>query len=305
MKHSAASPILANLSEKEIRIVETLLSAPGMLNGHSREIEQAILQKTNTRSLDELVSQLHQEVILAEIPDESKANSVDHFLKDPRFERFQVFADTGIRILDNSTHQYLYINEATESIIGWSVEDLRKGGLLFGHRKTHPWDLLQVVLLSARALKIWAKLSDEDKLNSRLSYDLRVRHKDGKYRRIQQHAYTLSISPNGKPGLLMMISNDITAFKTGTKIQYVVGVTRGNRFDVLLQEETRPESSPLSEREAEIVNLISYGHTENAIAEKLVISIQTVKSHRKNILAKAQCKNTAELIRKAMIEGWI
>lgn len=299
------SPLLARLTEKEIRIVETLLSGPGLFNGHTRDVEQGILQKTNTRSLDELVSRLHCEVILAEVSDESKENSVVHFLKDPRFERFQVFADTAIRILDNSTHQYLYVNEATESISGWSAEEIRKGGLLFGHRKTHPWDLLQVVLLSARALRIWEKLSDDDKLNSRLSYDLRVRNKEGKYRRIQQHVFTLSISPSGKPGLLMIISNDITAFKTGTKIQYVIGVTRGNRFDVLLRKETRPESSPLSEREAEIVNLISCGHTENAIAEMLAISFQTVKSHRKNILTKTQCKNTAELIRKAMIEGWI
>ncbi|MBL0133790.1 MAG: helix-turn-helix transcriptional regulator [Chitinophagaceae bacterium] len=38
------------------------------------------------------------------------------------------------------------------------------------------------------------------------------------------------------------------------------------------------------------------GHTNNDIAEKLFISYETVKSHRKNILEKTGAKNTAALI---------
>jgi DNA-binding NarL/FixJ family response regulator len=103
----------------------------------------------------------------------------------------------------------------------------------------------------------------------------------------------------------MIVSNDITHYKTSSKIQYVLGVTRGTRFDVLLNGESRPHSSPLTERETEIVNLIANGHTENDISEQLHISVQTVKTHKKNILSKTHSKNTAELIRMAMMEGWI
>jgi DNA-binding CsgD family transcriptional regulator/PAS domain-containing protein len=300
-------PLLNSLTPREIQVIEALLGGPQLvaLNGHSRELEASILNKTKTNSLEELVSLLHREVIRSNILDSVKQISVDHFLKDPRFERFQVFADQGVRILDNSTHQYLYVNDATTNIIGWTPEEIKQGGLLFGHRKTHPWDLLQIVLLSAKVLRRWKTLTDEDKLHSRFSYDIRIRHKNGEYRRIQQHAYTLSVTEDGKPGLLMMVSNDITPYKSGTKIQYVFGVTRGTRFDILLNGETRPHSSPLTERETEIVHLISEGHTENGIAEKLRISVQTIKTHRKNILLKTNCKNSAELIRTAMMEGWI
>ena len=298
-------PLFNSLTPREIQVLESLLGGQPSLNGHSKEIEKSLLEKTKTVSLEELVSLLHREVIRSTISDAVKSESVDHFLKDPRFQRFQIFADQGIRILDNSTHHYLYVNEATTNIIGWTPDEIRKGGLLFGHRKTHPWDLLQVVLLSAKVLRQWKELSDTDKLNSRFSYDIRIRHKDGKYRRIQQHAYSLSITEDGKPGLLMMVSNDITPYKTGTKIQYVFGVTRGTRFDILINGETRPHSSPLSERETEIVNLIARGQTEADIAEALSISVQTVKTHKKNILSKTNSKNTADLIRVAMMEGWI
>lgn len=52
----------------------------------------------------------------------------------------------------------------------------------------------------------------------------------------------------------------------------------------------------LTVREIEILGLIMQGFTNNEIAEKLFISYETVKSHRKNILEKTGAKNTAALI---------
>ncbi|RYD72166.1 MAG: LuxR family transcriptional regulator [Sphingobacteriales bacterium] len=52
----------------------------------------------------------------------------------------------------------------------------------------------------------------------------------------------------------------------------------------------------LSIREIEILGLIMSGHTNHQIAEKLFISYETVRSHRKHILAKTGASNTAALI---------
>ncbi len=52
----------------------------------------------------------------------------------------------------------------------------------------------------------------------------------------------------------------------------------------------------LSIREIEVLGLIMQGLTNNEIAERLFISYETVKSHRKNILEKTKAKNTAALI---------
>ena len=52
----------------------------------------------------------------------------------------------------------------------------------------------------------------------------------------------------------------------------------------------------LSVREIEIIGLIMQGYTNHEIAEKLFISYETVKSHRKHILIKTGAKNTAALI---------
>jgi DNA-binding NarL/FixJ family response regulator len=55
----------------------------------------------------------------------------------------------------------------------------------------------------------------------------------------------------------------------------------------------------LTRREKEVLGLIAEGLTNNAIAEKLFISTTTVDTHRKNLLAKFDVRNTATLIRMA------
>lgn len=52
----------------------------------------------------------------------------------------------------------------------------------------------------------------------------------------------------------------------------------------------------LSIREIEVLGLIMLGYTNLQIADKLFISFETVRSHRKNILEKTGAKNTAALI---------
>ena len=52
----------------------------------------------------------------------------------------------------------------------------------------------------------------------------------------------------------------------------------------------------LTLREIEILGLIMLGYTNQQIADKMFISYETVKSHRKHILEKTGAKNTAVLI---------
>lgn len=55
----------------------------------------------------------------------------------------------------------------------------------------------------------------------------------------------------------------------------------------------------LSNKETEVLGLISKGLTTNEIATKLFVSSRTIETHRATILKKLEVKNTAELIKKA------
>lgn len=57
------------------------------------------------------------------------------------------------------------------------------------------------------------------------------------------------------------------------------------------------QQTNLTKRETEILKLISNGYINKEIAKMLYLSIETVKSHRKNMLSKLNAKNSAHLIK--------
>ncbi len=61
-----------------------------------------------------------------------------------------------------------------------------------------------------------------------------------------------------------------------------------------------PPLPKISRREKEVLALIMQEHTTQEIAKKLFISLKTVESHRSNLLAKLNARNTAGLVRIAM-----
>lgn len=60
------------------------------------------------------------------------------------------------------------------------------------------------------------------------------------------------------------------------------------------------QSALLTPREREVLQLIAEGHTNNAIAEMLSISVKTVEKHRANLMAKLDVHDLPTLIRKAI-----
>jgi DNA-binding CsgD family transcriptional regulator len=54
-------------------------------------------------------------------------------------------------------------------------------------------------------------------------------------------------------------------------------------------------SSLLTERETQVINLVLHGHSTKTVAEKLSISVETVKLHRKHAYAKLEVRSQAEL----------
>lgn len=61
----------------------------------------------------------------------------------------------------------------------------------------------------------------------------------------------------------------------------------------------------LTRREKEVLELIAEGLTNAEIANKLFISTTTVDTHRKNLLAKFDVRNTAALVKYAMLHKLI
>ncbi len=83
--------------------------------------------------------------------------------------------------------------------------------------------------------------------------------------------------------------------------KYISPAISNNLFTHLTDRNvnTSDTKKQLTAREVEIIRLIADGLTNHEIADKLFLSIVTVDTHRKNMLAKLQLKNTASLVKYA------
>ncbi|MCI7780740.1 MAG: response regulator transcription factor [Bacteroidales bacterium] len=83
----------------------------------------------------------------------------------------------------------------------------------------------------------------------------------------------------------------------------ISGLTyRSPRYQAL-QAET--PVSLLSERELDILQLMSYGFTSRAIADRLCLSENTIEYHRKRMMRKLATDNMVELILRAQRQGFL
>lgn len=59
----------------------------------------------------------------------------------------------------------------------------------------------------------------------------------------------------------------------------------------------------LTDREREVLRLLALGHTNQEIAERLVVSVRTVESHRAHVMTKLRVSTRAGLVREALRAG--
>lgn len=109
-----------------------------------------------------------------------------------------------------------------------------------------------------------------------------------------------------KKRVALGIEGFLTKKCTLEEIQLTIDVIRkGGRFYCkriieIIADQEHAMSVELSERELQIIQLISKGTPSLQMAEKLNLSIHTINSHRKNILKKLGFKSPAELIAYAV-----
>mgnify|MGYP006383167053 FL=1 len=117
-----------------------------------------------------------------------------------------------------------------------------------------------------------------------------------------QGLYIKKMMENGASGYILKNSSKEELLKA------IDTVNKGNIFfsgeagEALkeYQKSSANQLPELSPREKEILELIAEGYTNPQIAEKIFLSSFTVDSHRKNLLAKLNVKNTASLIKLAV-----
>jgi len=194
------------------------------------------------------------------------------------------------------------VSDTMADILGYEPEEFTVE-LLLG--AMHPDDLPYFLQFEQKVQEFFSQLPAEKVLKYKVSYDFRIKRKQGNYLRLFHQVATIQINEEGGVNRVIGIHTDITSLKTenGSSLSFI-GLDGEESYKNVLTVKTpvadNPEILNLSKREKQILTCILQGKTSMEIADSLFISKFTVDTHRRNILAKTDCRNTNELALKCL-----
>lgn len=210
-------------------------------------------------------------------------------------------------IFNVGTIEMEFVSNEVESVMGW---DKSVFSVEYVMANIHPKDRAHFILYEQEVTSFFAKLSPEEVLKYKVSYDYRVRGKDGVYKWILQQVTTIQTNEKGAVIRVLGVHTDITHLKTEDKpadLSFIGLEGAPSYFKVLSANGKRSVASRslFSSREREVIKLALAGNSTVEIASLLHLSHHTISVHRKRILRKSDCKTFVELGTKALREGWV
>lgn len=201
------------------------------------------------------------------------------------YEKILPFGMTFMFVTNASTQQYLYFTDNVEHCTGLKKEDLYKGGVPFVLSRVHPDDRKLWTESVGMLYNELLKLPKEKRLKTNMQFNYRFLHQNNSYINIVDNFIPIELNKKGEPYVYFGQVN-ITGNGEELPVNASLSVlnTAGN-YETLYNVNVSKEviAKNFTKRENEILHLMVNGYTSQAIAEELAITLETTKTHRRNI----------------------
>ncbi|MEO1255439.1 MAG: helix-turn-helix transcriptional regulator, partial [Bacteroidota bacterium] len=154
-------------------------------------------------------------------------------------------------------------------------------------------------------------LTISDALQYKVSYSYKMRGKNGNYFQSLHQTTALSLTENNSIGHVLGIETNIEHLFNRPKksISFIDLKTQNHYLNIDVDDPDFKDNIKFphgyTQQEIKIIELISYGHSSEEIAEILSLSNHTVKTHRANILSKSPSKKMTSVIADLFRQGYL
>jgi len=203
-------------------------------------------------------------------------------------------------ILNFDTYQMEFVHPNIEKLLGVKPKDYSLDKLL---KLMHPDDLKFMPQKESIAIDfLFNRITADQLLKYKVSYVMRFKTLSGQYKTYLHQAKTLTTSKDGKIQQVIGVHTDISYLNT--PIDHKISFIGDSGYPSFFSEVVNPQFQQFQQtfkqlftkKEEEIIKLLTKGLDFKAIANILHISPHTVNTHKRNILKKSNCKNTAEML---------
>ena len=215
--------------------------------------------------------------------------------------RMYALYENSIAVLSDlrSNRSYIY-NGALAKVLGFSesnaseeIESIWEDEI---YARVHPEDLANRHLLELYFFHLIRKTPIAQRSNFRTHSVIRMQNSVGEYIPILHRTFYQQSSSNGSLWLALCLYN----FATDIDIrQGFCGIIQNTATGEVIHLDSKSSNDILSSRESQVLALIEQGLASKEIANRLIISKNTVDRHRQNIMEKLRVNNSIEAIRVA------
>ena len=217
-------------------------------------------------------------------------------LDNPVFGHILTLTDQAVLLLNPDTAAYEHVSDNISTLCGRPAAEFLAAGEELFLDLIHGDDLRylrQVVFPDGARCR--RNLPPSRWRDLKFSHTCRLRNGDGSFTHVLHESIPLSVE-KGKVLLALSIITDISPFKKDNAVVYKNVLLEGTRGPKTLSQGLCRDSL-FSVRETEVLALTARGYSEKQIADRLSLSLYTVKSHRKKMLRKAGVRNAPALVR--------
>ncbi|MFA6126312.1 MAG: helix-turn-helix transcriptional regulator [Bacteroidales bacterium] len=220
-------------------------------------------------------------------------------------ERMADVENSSIAIVDLYKKKFVSIKPKFSNLIAFDLNQAFANGPAYYISFMHPDDIPMVLDTYRRLWDFSLALPIAERKDYKTIFNFRLRSPEGKYYHFIQQLVTLELDKNGNHWLSLTLSDMLPSKTRFNKVtRRIVNMKTGKYFLFDNDVERKPKSV-LSNREAEILGLVSRGYVSKEIADQLFISVNTVNNHRQKILEKIKVVNTTEAVAYAKNLGLI
>ena len=204
-------------------------------------------------------------------------------------------------VIDYKAKGFEYVSDNPLFLCGNSASEVQKMGYDFYFKYVPEEDLELLLKVNSVGFDFYEKKPLEERKDYSISYDFHLKNEEGKTILINQKLTPLFLTETGKIWKAICFVSLSTQQNSGNITITKKDGTEKVRYDLKTDCWKTVKKVELTEREKEILQFAIRGYAINEISEKLFISPDTVKFHRKKLFEKLEVANIYEAITYATI----
>ncbi|MEX2591516.1 MAG: helix-turn-helix transcriptional regulator [Anditalea sp.] len=206
-------------------------------------------------------------------------------------------------VANSHTRELEFVAGDSKAVIGYSHEEMIKENAQFVANSIFKDDYRFVTQVIHLTMKYVNELPKNQRPYVYVVFYVRSVRKDGKVFTIQNQNIPLVFDEKNIPYVFANIITDIShIYPTNIPHAVIINKFSNQQYHLDLNNlQLAPHRSKFTYRELDVLKLLIRGFTSRKIAEILAISYETARTHRKNILNKANTNNTGQLINYVLL----